>query len=154
MGKLSGKKEAVVITLGKKKVKVHRFLPTSVTTMVMKTPNWGAIKMKLCDTCAKEHGGFTNSAYKSYMAECQKMGGKADKAAMWLTATPGRVNNKDSVSLATKKTKALMKKNPNKTFKHLMDHVITPGVGFVNRKDGKKFKNARTIKSPARPYDF
>ena len=155
MGKLSGKKIPMKIKLGSKTVEVHRDAPTSVATLVTKKPNWGAMKMKLCDTCAKTHGGFTDEAYKSYMVECQKMGGRADKAALWLTSTSGRVNNRDAVASAVKKTKVLMKKNPDGAFKKLVDAVVTPGVTHVQRKKaGRKVKNARTIKSPARPYDF
>lgn len=155
MGKLSGKKIPMKVKLGKKTVQVHRDAPTSMATLVAKNPNWGAMKMKICDTCAKTHGGFTDEAYKKYMVQCQKRGGSADKAALWLTSTAGRVNNRDAVTSAVKKTKTMLKRNPEGIFKTLMDAIVTPGVTMVQKKKaGRKFKNARTIRSPARPYDF
>lgn len=152
MGKLSGKKDTVRIQLGKKEITVHRYRPTSISTLIKKKPNWGSIKMKLCDTCAKTHGGFTDDAYKRYMETCQKRGGSADKAAIWLTSQSPKAN--DAIFKAITKTKFEMKKNPDGTFQKLMDAVITPGVMHVPRvvKGTKKIKNARTIRSPARPY--
>ena len=157
MGKLSGVQKTVRVKIGPKLVTVKRDQPTSVPVLA-RFGNWGALKMKLCDECAKEHGGFTDSAYKKFMKDCQKRHGKADQATLWLTSKskgiPVNKNVSDELlSSAVKRTKQLFLKNPTGTFDKLKDAIITPGVKYVTlRQPGRKTKNARTVKSPARPY--